>query len=385
VRIGDTYDGLELHRSGRVLYARFDAPHRVLSTCRASGGTREDLDVVFNHQVCEPTGHCHGSPAVEDPATALRDACRRHGLPEGSSAMLATAANMRCAGVSRRQFRDLVVVAACTAGVEGNAGRAGDPAGHFEWDGVYERVAPTTSPRVGTINTMLFISHELTPGTMVQALITATEAKSAVLQEYVVGSRYSQGRATGTGTDQSAVACRTGTGTPLTGAGKHGVLGQLIGEGVAEAVRDSLVLQNGMTPPSRRSLLCQLERFGVTWRGCCAAARELLDDQEATLFESNRLPIDTDPLVVAAAAALGEVVDQYRAGILPKSCGGELAATYGAQLARAVAGSQKAEVPDDLMERFAEVDLDPAALVPVALARGFRVKWSTTPDGRDLA
>jgi adenosylcobinamide amidohydrolase len=374
MKLGTFYGALELHREDRILYGRFTAPHRVVSTCQVAGGLREDLEVIYNRQVCEPAGHCerHGHRLGQDPLLTRREVCEMHGLPE-AAATLGTAANMRCAGLAQRRFRDLEVVVACTAGVEGNAGRAGDPAGNFEWEGRFERLAPHARPEHGTINTLLFISHELTPGALVRTLMTATEAKSAALQDLAVGSRYSVGRATGTGTDQIASACRLGTGIPLTSAGKHGVLGQLIGEAVAEAIRSALVLQNGLTPESRRSVLAQLQRFGLTEERLLDGAKALLPGYEAELLARNLLPIVHDPVVVAAAASMAEVADQVRTSILPRSCVPELTGALGAQLACAVSGDYGDFAA--WRQRMESPELDPAMLAVTAISLGFGAKW----------
>lgn len=395
--LGIYYDALELHRQDKILYGRFLTPHRVVSTCQAAGGMQEDLELIYNHQVCEPAKHdiCHGRRGT--PLEERQKICQRHGLAQ-NAASLGTAANMRCAGIVEKRFRDLAVVAACTAGVEGNAGRVGDPAGIFEWDGGFEYLqsqnpkngAPPVSsapqesdtrtdspqapnPHHGTINTLLFISHELTPGALVRSLMTATEAKSAVLQDLAIGSRYSQGIATGTGTDQIASACRLNTGKPLTWAGKHSVLGQLIGEAVYEAIRDALVMQNGLSPDRRRSVLAQLKRFGMTEDRLLIMARSLLSEKLATLLESNLLPLVHDPLVAAAGSALAQSADQLRVGILPLGCVPELSATLGAQMACAVSGNYGEF--ERMREQMQSTAFDPAELAAKALVLGFASKW----------
>ncbi len=202
-------------------------------------GLRDDLGYLYNHQSCEPSGHhlaCHRLVS-RDPAAYRRLVCDRYGLPDGQCATLGTAANMRYACIRQASFHELEVVALCTGGVETNAGRAGDPASVYEVNGAFEKVGAHDPVMHGTINTLLFISQELTPGAMVRTVITATEAKTAALQELAVNSRYSDHLATGTGTDQIGVAARLHTGLPLTGAGKHCVLGELIGTTVHDAVR----------------------------------------------------------------------------------------------------------------------------------------------------
>ena len=84
-------------------------------------------------------------------------------------------------------------------------------------------------------------------------IMTATEAKSAALQELAVNSRYSDGLSTGTGTDQIAVAAMQTDETPLTSAGKHAKLGELIGRAVKAAVKKTLANQNNLTPAGQCS------------------------------------------------------------------------------------------------------------------------------------
>lgn len=119
---------------------------------------------------------------------------------------------MNNAAICHERFQDLEVVTVCTGGVEGNAGRAGDPASYYEpqEESADERAEKGGGLEPGTINAMIFINRELLPGAMVTAVLTATEAKTAALQELEIPSRYSEGLATGTGTDQIAVASRLG-------------------------------------------------------------------------------------------------------------------------------------------------------------------------------
>ena len=218
------YDNVEVERREKIIIVKFLSPHRIISTCRCDGGISEDTKYIYNHQGCEPHGHNMRSfPGVDplDPHEFRRFVCERHGLPPEECRTLGTAANMNNAAIVSERFRELEVGAIITGGVETNAGRAGDPAPCYEHDGVHESLKQKEPPKAGTINTIVCINKELTPGALVRTVMTATEAKTAALQELSVNSRYSDGTATGTGTDQIAVACMLGTGVPLTGAGKH--------------------------------------------------------------------------------------------------------------------------------------------------------------------
>ena len=237
----------------------------------------------------------------------------------------------------------------------------------------------------GTINTMLFISHELTPAAMVNAVMTATEAKTAALQELDINSRYSNGLATGTGTDQIGVAARLETGIPLTSAGKHTVLGELIGKTVCGAIKATLTLQDSLTPESRRSSVRLLERFGASRDGIRTSIAGRLTRDRGKLFAANFTAVDRDPLVVAAVAALVHVRDRVAWGILPESCVPELGATYGAQISAAVSGIyERLPVYRTTLAgacRFSDDDL--LNLVEQAFALGFQDKWPEETSGQE--
>ncbi len=120
------YNGIEIHRNDKLIHVRFLKPHLVLSTCRAAGGLRNDLQYVLNHQGCEPTGHLR-LHKVRNPLRQRELVCAPRGLPPQACAMMGTAANMHHAAIRCESFRELEVVALVTGGVETNAGRAGDP------------------------------------------------------------------------------------------------------------------------------------------------------------------------------------------------------------------------------------------------------------------
>ncbi len=378
--LGSFYEGVEIHREEKIVYARFLAPHRVISTCSSAGGITDDLACLYNHQSCEPVGHNrldHRMLSRRPDAYRELVACR-NGLPHERCATLGTAANMRYADIRHASYRGIEVIAVCTGGVEANAGRAGDPACVYEEEGIFERITVHESIEHGTINTLLFINRELTPGAMVRTVMTATEAKTAALQELAVNSRYSDGLATGTGTDQIGVASRLGTGIPLTGAGKHCVLGELIGKTVHDAVRETLGLQNGLTPERQRSTVIHLQRFGATRETLLESVQARLNSDDGELLARNFKGIERDPLVVAAAAALVHLRDKVAWGILPSSCVPEIYVSYGAQLAAAVSGDfTRIQAYRDALaaERYTFGNKDLVQMAAHAMALGFREKW----------
>ena len=93
--------------------------------------------------------------------------------------------------------------------------------------------------RPSTINIILLLDAKLTRSSMLNAIITATEAKSAVMNEMDI--RTPDGvLATGTSTDKVTVAM-TGFGPIQPYAGPATVLGWLIAKTVRQALRESLL------------------------------------------------------------------------------------------------------------------------------------------------
>ncbi len=361
----------EVHRIKKMLVVRFRKPHRVISTCRVNGGLHDDLECVFNHQSCEPAGHSRKElkSILTAPENYLKGLCDRFELPE-KTASLGTAANMNYAAMETQSFRNLEVTAICTGGVEGNAGRAGDPASVYENEDGFEPI--------GTINTILVINRELTQGAMVRSIMTATEAKTAVLQELAVSSRYSEGLATGTGTDQIAVACALTGAKPLTSAGKHAKLGELIGLSVSGAIRKTLALQNSLTPESQRSILAHVKRFGATRESMTDDVAERLQQETAEVFRHNFQSLDRDPMAVGALCSLVHTRDKIVWGILPQSCMKEIFTMHGAQLAAAISHrtDRYAEFVETLSkERAGMKGHDFLQFVYACCALGFSEKW----------
>lgn len=390
------YNGVEIHREEKIIYARFLLPHQVLSTCRAAGGLQDGLAYVYNHQSCEPAGHNHRMvPSLwRDPIAYRENTAAPYGLPAEACATMGTAANMNHAAFVCETFRDLQVVAVCTGGVETNAGRAGDPAAVYETPDGFEKLPPADSlPGPGTINTMIFISKPLIPGAMARVIMTATEAKSAALQELAVNSRYSDGPATGTGTDQIVVAAVQSDTQPLTSAGKHAKLGELIGRSVLSAVKQTLANQNSLTPAGQCSVKIHLERFGMNRGTMQETICRYLDEQHAALLRDNFKGIERDPVTVAAVAAMVHLKDKFAWGILPTACWGEVMGACAAQVVCAVCGRYNLMAVYRQTLAPAQTERDNAAftdLVCRALAMGFIEKWeekgieSTEHEGKTV-
>lgn len=245
--------GDALRREGDALLLTFAGKRRVLSTSAACGGVREDLTAVFNYDLSRgKTARCEMLAPTQ--AGHMRAVARMLGLEEGRVTGLCTAAQVANAAIVGEEWGGTTVTAIVTAGVDENACRAGDPASWQESEGAL-------GLPVGTINLLLHIGADLDAGALATALITATEAKCAALQELRLPSLYSSGLATGSGTDGAVLVAIPGAHT-LTDAGKHSKLGELVGRAVHAAVRRALFLQTGAD--ARR--LQNPERHLARWR-----------------------------------------------------------------------------------------------------------------------
>jgi len=163
-------------------------------------------------------------------------------------ALMATAADMDNLAIVTKTFGPFVVTALVTAGAETNAIRTGvDKGSYIEPYSHAQDRKQSAGPKSGTINVMLLTNACITSGGMARAIITATEAKTAALEDLHVPSSYTKTvQATGTGTDTMIIVSGT-VGPLVTYTGGHSKIGELIGTAVHEAVLEALEKQNGFT------------------------------------------------------------------------------------------------------------------------------------------
>jgi len=384
------------HRTGRHLVLQLRQPAQVLSTCPVNGGLRTDLRTLVNHQSCEPVKHQERFELIVGLGQAGYHAhvCNELGLPSASTAVLGTAATMQYLGIATRSHGDLAVTAIVTAGVTGNAGCAGDKAHYDEIEGRWLRVTenPEGKPpgvHGGTINTLLLLSSPLSAAGLARTVTTMTEAKSAALAQLAIGSKASWRIATGTGTDQYAVAAPAEGANTRTWTGKHTKAGELIGVAVREATLEALRWQNGLEPSLTRSVFHCLGRFGLSEERLKAGMERRLEAREYQFFKDNWNPVIHEPQLSAASYAFAAVLERVLSGGLGASSLGEgllnqaslmaagLAtrpqdfASFRARLAPSL--SIPAEGPEDrLIHAATELALD-------AIALGWKAKWSPAP------
>ena len=223
-----TYEGFDLN----TLIVAFGEKRRVLSTW---DGHRE-VNFVGNTYTPLPLSK-HTMKNYEEfqkkfPLTI--------GIRPEEITFLSTGVNMDNLAVCEKSYQEFKVCCLATAGAKGNALRTGvDVASYVERAGGF-------TGAVGTINVILLTNATLSAGAMARAIITATEAKTAVLQDLDVRSTSTpQNQATGTGTDNVIVVSGKGFSKPLLLTSGHTKMGELIGFSTKIAVAEALKKHDG--------------------------------------------------------------------------------------------------------------------------------------------
>ncbi len=210
----------------KTLIVDFKNPQTVVSTLE---GQREGVLTAGNHYsspACWPLMPMGGLEPLREMICPVID--RRI----STTALLFTGADMDMIAVKKESFKEMTVYALVTAGVRGNAVRMGTDTGNY-----YEP---------GTINMIFLTNRKLTPRAMTRAIISATEGKSAALQDLDIRSSYQSltAAATGTGTDNIIVV--SGEGPVADNAGGHCKMGELIARAAHAGVTEAIYKQNGI-------------------------------------------------------------------------------------------------------------------------------------------
>lgn len=363
---------VELRRRGRFLVADLRVPHRVLSTSVCHGGQVDHLQHLLNHQSCEGAAHLERHRLIVDGGLEAYHAivCADAQVSPDDTAVMGTAANMNYAAIVREEDDGVAAIAAVTAGVEGNATTAGEPAHWRETETGIQKVPAYA----GTINTMLLINRPLTPAALARVVVTMTEGKSAALQRLAVPSKRHVDLATGTGTDQFCIAAPLTGAKPLSSASPHMKLGEIVGLATRRATLEALRWQNGLEASYTRGVFHALGRYGVVEATFFEDIAPFLGESDLELLKKNAKPALFEPLVGVAAHALAAVCDRVRFGTVPESTAPDAMAQQAAILAANLAAQ---------VHRWSEFRTvlrphaggDVKLLVLRALALGWSEKW----------
>lgn len=207
---------INVTRTGAWLIAESSFPLRTLSWAVYGGGFNTVQHVVWRRV---DNGEL---PCLVNPVEFLESRMNQIGIGRGVG--LLTSANLDNYADINKDFGNFSARCLATVGM-GNALRAGD--------------FPTAANHVGTINIMCHVSVPLSPNAFIEAASVATEARTLAVLESGIKSIRTGKTATGTGTDCTVISAPH-DGEERIYAGKHTVLGHLIGASVYEAVKTGI-------------------------------------------------------------------------------------------------------------------------------------------------
>jgi iron complex transport system ATP-binding protein len=210
--------GITLTTGRRALRVSSERQLTVLGSAVVGGGwgsTREILNVHVDDQY-----------DGERPEGDLAAVAVELGV-EGPFVGLMTAAYTEFARCAVESLGDLTVAAVVSVGLSNTSSAGVTPP-------IEAGPAGAAAPGPGTINVILLVDGTLTPAAMVNAVITATEAKTMTLAEWDVKTPEGDS-ASGTSTDTVVVAC-TGRGAEMRYAGPATPVGWLAGRTVRSAM-----------------------------------------------------------------------------------------------------------------------------------------------------
>lgn len=258
----------EIYYLKDTIFVNFNVKRNGISTSKLNGGFSNNFKGVFNHHLSQEnidylTDHDVGDYLIRH--------CNALGIDSGSSTGLITLAKMNHVSIATETFKNIEVTAITTAGVRTNAAKAGDSASFYEENGKF-----------GTINTIILTNVNLAYETLLEAFMTATEAKTVALNDLRIPSQYSNAYATGTGTDGLCIFSNLQSGNVLTNAGKHSKLGELIAKTVIESVKKAIKKQVWISPKSQSNVLVRLNRYTLD-------INEFYDNLDCDKYEFIRL------------------------------------------------------------------------------------------------
>lgn len=237
----------------KAIIIELKCPTRTIISSWHNGGYNEDLKYIVNQTVEDVDYTLMDEMPIDEYQKYLFS---KINLDADKTAGLITSACMDNAVIEHEVYKDLNVTAIVTAGADKNGIKASDPASFYEHNHKYEAC-------IGTINIIVLINANLDQGTLVNAIITATEAKTSVLEDLKVESQYSNAIATGTGTDGICITSNKNSSNHIENAGKHSKLGELIAQTVRRATFKALELQTFMSVQFQYDVISRLTRFNI--------------------------------------------------------------------------------------------------------------------------
>ena len=210
----------------RWLIVSFEQPQMCLSWAICGGGRIKTKTVAWYQVKTQEL-----EPPV-DSKQFLKSRLMENAMPDAVGML--TSADLNAYADVQKTHNDLLVRSIATVGMD-NALRVGDRPSK-----AYQEASCDAIP-IGTINLLCALSIPISEEAHLEALSIATEGRTVAVLEAKLSSSETGLPATGTGTDCVVITAPESTNEFTSYAGKHTILGHLIGVSVFEAV--SLGLQ----------------------------------------------------------------------------------------------------------------------------------------------
>ena len=225
---------VELSADQRLLALRFGEEQAFVSWAIVNAGRTRGHAVAWHYVADGDLGR------DTDPETLLRAVLDGAGL--AGAVGLLTSRALATYSDCRRALGGIEARCIATVGLT-NALRAGDPPADD---------LASDDRHTGTINLLCHVTTPMREEAMLEALALAAEARATVVLEAGVPSHRSGAPASGTGTDCIVIAAPLGDPTRrnqrIRFAGKHTVVGHLIGDAVGGAIADGIARWNRACP-----------------------------------------------------------------------------------------------------------------------------------------
>ncbi len=289
----DLAAGTKLIVKDNVLAVICDSALKTVSSAFYQGGHNQ-LKAILNVGV--PEGYSDLSLHL-DPLELITSSAAKLGLTKDYLAMV-TAAKIQNYSLVTKKLNDFSVTVTATAGCK-HGESAGEEMDVKEIGG-------------GTINIIVFIDADPSDSCMVASVITATEAKSAVLRDFDIRSFYTGDSATGSITDSVSVVT-TGKGKAINYAGPASKLGKAVGYCTRKAVTEALIKQEPFW--ACRTVLDRLKERHLPIEKLAAEVSKV---EDLTVdAESLAEILKNKPLVLAQLLAAAKMDDDVKKNLLP--------------------------------------------------------------------
>jgi len=293
-------DDVKLILKGNVLAVISDTYLTTVSSAVYNGGFKK-AKAILNVQVHKSYGN---KRLHKEPETLILDSSKKLGFTEDPIGMI-TGAKIKNFSLVTQRKDNLVVSVIATAGCN-----------HAESAGEKIKVKVIG----GTVNLIVVIDGNLTESCLINALSTATEAKSAALRALDIRSRYSGDLATGTITDSLVIAA-TNRGSAIKYGGPSSKLGQLIGHCTRSAVKEAIMNQDEYMPS--RSILERLEERHLSIARLASELSKIksLNMNETALSSYLNKILKKDPLFTLVLMAAIKIDEDVEKGLVPPEFG----------------------------------------------------------------